>query len=83
MYAMISIVYQGTTTLGKKVSIMTFSMTIKKCDTQHDDTQNNDNAFAECCYAECHNKVHYVECCYAECHYAEYRGAFLRAAVVV
>jgi hypothetical protein len=51
---------------------MTFSMkalniTLKKCDSQHNEIQHN----GEHCYPECH----YAECHYAECHYAENRGS--------
>jgi len=60
--------------------IMTLSITNKKCDIQHKDTQNN----AEHCYAECqfcslsfmlscHKQALYEKCHYAECRYAEYR----------
>ena len=37
------------------------------------------NAYAECHYPECDNKVHYGECHYAECRYAECRGAIFDA----
>ncbi len=50
-------------------------MTLSVVKTQH----NNDSHYAECCYAESHERRYaeclYAECHYAECHYAECRGA--------
>ncbi len=54
---------------------MTFSITIIKCITQH-----NDNANANHSNIECHNQVYFNECSYAKGHYAEWHCTELSAA---
>jgi hypothetical protein len=44
---------------------------VKKCNTQHNDTQLNGRMLLCCYYAECHKWALYAECHYAECRYAE------------
>ncbi len=54
------------------LNIMTFSIKIIKCDTQHNGSVAMASVvFAKCHYAECHYaECHYAECHFVECHYA-------------